>query len=61
MKKIKKQFINNVTPIDADDLNEIVDAINDMYYKVTYLFYRETDPKKAAEFMAEILGAKEPK
>ena len=59
MKRLTKRFINNQTAIDADDLNNITDAINDLDLKINYLFYQKTDPKKAAEIMAEILGAKD--
>jgi len=57
--RIDKKFINNITRITADDLNDIVDAINNLDLKINYLFYQKTDPQKAAELMAEILGAKE--
>ena len=59
MKRINKKFINNVTPIDADDLNDIVKAINDLDLKINYLFYKDRDPQKAAEIMAEILGERD--
>jgi hypothetical protein len=58
MKRLTKRFINNQTIIDADDMNEMADAINELHLKIEYLFYQKTDPKKAAEIMAEILGAK---
>ena len=45
--------------ITADELNNMVDAINELHLKIDYLFYQKTDPKKAAEIMAEILGAKD--
>lgn len=55
-KKIKKVYTNNSSFITADDLNEIINVINDCCLKIDYMFYKETDIKKAAEIMAEILG-----
>lgn len=57
--RLHKIFVNNISQlIAASDLDKIVDAINEIYLKVDYLFYKETDPEKAAEIMAEILGGK---
>jgi len=58
MKRINKHLINGQSRLDAEDVNELIDAINELDLKINYLFYQKTDPQKAAEIMAEILGAK---
>ncbi len=57
MKRINKRFTDYGT-INAKDFNEIIDAINEIHFKINYLYYKETDPDKAADLMAEILGGK---
>jgi len=59
MKRITSKFYDGRSMITADELNNMVDAINELHLKIDYLFYQKTDPKKAAEIMAEILGAKD--
>lgn len=39
-----------------DAIMNCVEAINNLTLKVNYLFYKDTDPQKATELMAEILG-----
>ena len=58
MKRITSKFYNAGSMITADEMNDIVDAVNELHLKIDYLFYQKTDPKKAAEIMAEILGEK---
>lgn len=42
MKRLTKRFVNNQTIIDAANINDIVDAINEIHFKIEYLYYQKT-------------------